>query len=1093
MKQRTKVMLSSLAAIAMSASLAVGATYALFTSETQVDISVSSGSVNVDATAKNLELYSRGLKQDGGTFEVGGTATLVENVITIERMVPMDSVKFDIVIENYSDVSVQYRTIVKELEDTGLFPALKVSFTGRETNKAEFEGASSYSDWELVNPQDTDPTTAEHIQTVGVTIDFPDGEDQNKYQNTSCKLVVIVEAVQANADVHSGVAKIGDTAYETLEEALAMAQPNDVVEMLHPGVYAPFTVNTQGVTVKGIVGENKLESTVFQVTGDNMINLMASGTTIDGLWVEVMDGSADWRAGAFNIVQSWGTGTVSDDVTITNSKIYGNDKLNFVLLCCNDTFTFTNNYVDGFPTAISSMCDNSVAVLYTITGNTTNNVTSLLDGYWGMATTTGNPNIVVNNNVANDETLIRLWDYTYVRDAATSINAEVKGNTNATLKLTRNTDLAVVDTDETDIIYQNAITLSNFADGKYTVTNLDGTAVAYDDSKEVTIVGGTVINPANNKQSWLIVSTGNYKLESADYVYEFAVGQNTFAIDANNVFGMQYVSNGLYKDANGYYVTTAEGLQTLNGMFQSSYDYSKTVTLLNDIDMNGAAWTEVGKSGKYPKVFDGNNKTISNMLINGRAMFNRIYDNKVMTIQNLTLDNVTVNTTKSNAAVLVGELFNNLTLDNVDVKNSAISGETKVATLVGSVNNSDKSWAITLTVKNCDLENITVTGNPNDKKEERLAGMVAWVADKFSNDKIVLENNTMKNVNIISNAEQSEHHALIYISDVSATSRYGVYHNTDAGVTVTNCTYVSPEGFAMGANNTYYVSADKADILTAVVKSVSKSDESVVELTAGTYSEDLNLTLAAIGEQKGDLVFKAAEGEKVVLTGLTTLGLYKYGTTNLAKWSANVTFENIIFDQAQAKTHSIHLQQVNCLTLKNCTIIGDGEYGITSEKQTPIGSHNIIGCTFENAAIQILGNFGTNLLIDGCTFNNSRVNAQNGAGNGVTVQNCTFNATLTDANVDESFYLVRGSANGGGIPVTIKNCKMNIDSTVTGIAASQASWGAIWNRGATIAWTLENVEITVTVAAQAQTELKIIKTAGGAMNMTNVTLNGVQQ
>ena len=535
MKQKTKVLLSSIAAIAMSASVAIGGTYALFTSETQVDISVSAANVDVRATASNLQLYSKGVLQSGNTFEVGGTATMVENVITIERMVPMDSVKFDIVIENYSDVTVQYRTIVKQVEDTGLFEALDVSFTGRETNQAEFAGASSYSDWATITPNDIDAATGEHVQTVGVTIDFPNGEDQNKYQNTSCKLIVIVEAVQGNADVYNGVAKIDGTAYETLEEALTMAQPGDVVEMLHPGVYAPFNITTEGVTVKGIMGATKVDSTVFQVTGNNMINFLANETAVDSIWVDVVDGGGDWTSGAFNVVQSWNTGATSDDVTITNSKIYGNNKLNFALLCCNNTFTFTNNYVDGFPVAISSMCDNSVAVAYTIAGNTTNNVEALFNGYWGKANTTGNTNIVVNNNVANDETVILIWDYAYAANAnnQTAINAQVKGNTNATLKVVRKANLAVVDTDETNVVYQNVVTLEGFANGTYTIARADGVEMSKDENKEVTVANGTGV---------MNVAAGTYVITNAnDVSYMLTVGQNTFTVNANDV--VYYATN----------------------------------------------------------------------------------------------------------------------------------------------------------------------------------------------------------------------------------------------------------------------------------------------------------------------------------------------------------------------------------------------------------------------------------------------------------------------------------------------------------------------------------------------------------------------
>ena len=45
-------------------------------------------------------------------------------------------------------------------------------------------------------------------------------------------------------------------------------------------------------------------------------------------------------------------------------------------------------------------------------------------------------------------------------------------------------------------------------------------------------------------------------------------------------------------------------------------------------------------------------------------------------------------------------------------------------------------------------------------------------------------------------------------------------------------------------------------------------------------------------------------------------------------WDGNVTFEGITFDHAESAKHSLDVQDVKNLTLKNCTIIGDGEYGL---------------------------------------------------------------------------------------------------------------------------------------------------------------------
>ena len=78
-------------------------------------------------------------------------------------------------------------------------------------------------------------------------------------------------------------------------------------------------------------------------------------------------------------------------------------------------------------------------------------------------------------------------------------------------------------------------------------------------------------------------------------------------------------------------------------------------------------------------------------------------------------------------------------------------------------------------------------------------------------------------------------------------------------------------------------------------------------------------------------------------------------------------------------------------------------------------------------------------------------------------------------------------------PITVKDCVAEIDSTVTGVAASQAKWGMLWNRGTTN-WTVENVAITLTEAALAQTELLVTKTTStGAINTNGLTVNGVAQ
>ena len=297
----------------------------------------------------------------------------------------------------------------------------------------------------------------------------------------------------------------------------------------------------------------------------------------------------------------------------------------------------------------------------------------------------------------------------------------------------------------------------------------------------------------------------------------------------------------------------------------------------------------------------------------------------------------------------------------------------------------------------------------------------------------------------------------------------------------------------MGVGTNYWIYLDgqqptivknSTELLTAIQN--ADGDTATIILANGTYSGNLDLTVAALGEAKcKNLVFKAA-GDNVVFAGTVTLG-YRNQGVGAAMYNANITFDGVTFDHAENGKHSIDVQDIKSLNLINCTIIGDGEYGLTSARGNGTGTSTIVGCTFENAAMQLLGNFATGLVIDNCTFNNSRVNVQ--AGNGVTVQNCEFNATLTDAHIDDSFYMIRSNSTA----ITVKNCEINVDSTVTGVATNQTKWYLLANRGTTN-WTVENVEVTLTAAALAQTELDVTAcTSTGVINATNLTVNGVAQ
>ena len=88
-------------AIALCMSVVAGATFALFTSDSSVNIAITSGNVEVTATASDLTVYSptsvnedgivnadNAVDENGGKFVNGGTATLTGSELKLDNMTP---------------------------------------------------------------------------------------------------------------------------------------------------------------------------------------------------------------------------------------------------------------------------------------------------------------------------------------------------------------------------------------------------------------------------------------------------------------------------------------------------------------------------------------------------------------------------------------------------------------------------------------------------------------------------------------------------------------------------------------------------------------------------------------------------------------------------------------------------------------------------------------------------------------------------------------------------------------------------------------------------------------------------------------------
>lgn len=249
MNKKSKLLMGSIATIAMCTSLVVGGTYALFTDKSEVNVAVSSGKVDVKAyiDRASVKTYSAEWNTDayeivenaGLTFatDVDGTPSVVlatdDNKLTIEKMVAGDKVTFDLVLENLSDVKIQYQTVLKALNDTGLFRDLDVTI-----GEAKFTPAARevYSNWLPLAPGSDDAIVipVEIAMPLGDTVlneDYWNNLVEDQYaKSKSCEIAYSIRAVQGNAHVVNPGATDdpNEIIIDTVSELYAFAQDVNV-------------------------------------------------------------------------------------------------------------------------------------------------------------------------------------------------------------------------------------------------------------------------------------------------------------------------------------------------------------------------------------------------------------------------------------------------------------------------------------------------------------------------------------------------------------------------------------------------------------------------------------------------------------------------------------------------------------------------------------------------------------------------------------------------------------------------------------------------------------------------------------------------
>ena len=425
-KQKSGIILASLASIAVAGSLIAGSTYALFTSESKTNIAVSSGTVDVEATISDLKTYS-GVNLTGnpeadtisetavnGTFTNGGTAEINEITgdLELDKVTPGDKVTFQITVKNKSNVAIKYRTIISCEDDTGLFCGLTFTIDG-----SKFDGLNNKSAWTTLTEDGT-------IATLDCEVNLP-SDAENEYQDTSCKVSYTVEAVQGNAattDPDANVIEIDNAAqlgaFRDIVNKKSIAEQKAAFNGKTIKLTKDIDLNNQKWTpigwnskkADGTDYDNTFKATFdgngktiknFSVTklGQRHAGLFSVGhyLTIENLTV---DNATIEAANGVGAIVGFGYGVTIDTCTVTNSKVTASTWLQS-----------DNTYEDGDKVgAIAGQLteeDNKITNC-TSSGNTIKGYRDVggLAGYMGNSTSrnSATKNTVKDNTIINDRT-----------------------------------------------------------------------------------------------------------------------------------------------------------------------------------------------------------------------------------------------------------------------------------------------------------------------------------------------------------------------------------------------------------------------------------------------------------------------------------------------------------------------------------------------------------------------------------------------------------------------------------------------------------------------------------------------------------------
>ena len=484
-----------------------------------------------------------------------------------------------------------------------------------------------------------------------------------------------------------------------------------------------------------------------------------------------------------------------------------------------------------------------------------------------------------------------------------------------------------------------------------------------------------------------------------------------------------------------YLIKTANELKMFMEYYnEGHFDRNSYIQLYDDIDckdLQGFTTIADNTDGTFIGVFDGNNKTISNLTMNGFGLFGYVEaeENNPGEIKNLTLENFNMlgDNNHYSTGGIVAELSNGGTISNCTLRNSNIScGENQynpeVGGIVGRLNGA--------TVSGCVLNNTIVNATTNYPLQSGPQAFAGGVVASCSGGSIsncqVSNGSKVMNFNaedcplstgaIVGNSYEGTYTSNIYTYDVKVET--GLASQTDTKETKSGYTHrgtneeTDPEGISMytktvilpkktendqvtieGRQGNYYVMADNGYRVAPgqdVTLDVTPNEDGYVitsfTVTNNTTSEQIPTTSTADNAYTFTMpdsdveVDATAEAPKVIKVARVTVN--EDNAENIT--GSNITGEGTVSFNAETNT----------LTLTGDVLIGDGgiEWGIDDDLTIQFsGTQNSITAITTSAVYCTEGNTGHQLrLVEGsqsgtCQLSLSAKSGTPIIGNGFTV------------------------------------------------------------------------------------------------------------